>query len=129
MATWKLSNLEKKSCIEREHWTHPDYDEPITRETGFRWGTFYCESDEKPDIDLANPNGYSVYDSDYDWELDSMDDGCWEDWTWPDSIPEEERERLEALWEEDSYSAWEEAGLYNSDTDVELIGELSLEEA
>ena len=63
MATWKLSNLEKKSCIEREFWTYPDYDEPIVRETGFRWGTFYCESDEKPDIDLANPNGYLVYES------------------------------------------------------------------
>ena len=129
MATWKLSNLEKKSCIEQEFWRHPDYKQPIVKEVGWRWGTFYCESDEKPDIDLANPDGFSVYDSEYDWQLDSMDDGCWEDITYPDDMPEEEQERLQELWDEDSYSAWEEAGLYNDDTEVTLTGELSLEEA
>ncbi len=128
MATWKLSNLEKKNCVEREYWTHPKYSQSIVRETGWRWGTFTCESDEQPDIDLANPDGYTVYDSEYDWELDNMDDGCWADVTYPDDMPDEERERLDELWEEDSYSAWEAEGLYNADTDVLLVGELSLEE-
>jgi len=129
MATWTLSTKEKKNCVEREFWKHPDYSSPIIRETGFRWGTFTCESDERPDIDLDNPDGLHVYDTDYDFELDSMQDGCWEDWTWPNDIPEEERERLEAIWDEDSYDGWEGEGLINDDTEVVLYGPLELEES
>lgn len=129
MATWTLSTKEKKNCVEREFWKHPDYSSPIIRETGFRWGTFTCESDERPDIDLDNSDGLHVYDTDYDFELDSMQDGCWEDWTWPDDIPEEERERLEAIWDEDSYDGWEGEGLINDDTEVVLYGPLELEES
>lgn len=129
MATWTLSTKEKKNCVEREFWKHPDYSSPIIRETGFRWGSFSCESEERPDIDLDNPDGLHVYDTDYDFELDVMQDGCWEDWTWPDDIPDEERERLEAIWDEDSYEGWEGQGLINDDTEVVLYGPLELEES
>lgn len=33
-------------------------------------------------------------------ELDSMTDGCWEDYDWPDDMDEEEQERLMELIEE-----------------------------
>lgn len=126
MTTWILSNVEKKSCVEREFWKHPDFDDPIVRETGWRWGSFSCESDEKPNIDLANPDGFWVYDSEYDFELDSMDDGCWEEITWPKGMSSEECERLEELWDEDGYDGWESAGITNDDTEVVLYGELDL---
>lgn len=130
MAKWTLSTKEKKSCVEREFWTHPDYsDSVIVRETGWRWGTFTCESDERPNIDLDNPDGFHVYDTEYDFELDSMHDGCWEEWTWPDDMPEEERERLQEIWEEDDYSGWEEQGMTHDDTEVVLFGPLELEES
>lgn len=129
MSTWTLSTKEKKNCVEREFWKHPDFDAPIIRETGYRWGSFTCENDEQPDIDLDNPDGLHVYDTGYDFELDSMQDGCWEDWTWPDEIPDEERERLEAIWDEDSYDGWEGEGLVNDDTEVILYGPLELEKS
>ena len=48
MATWTLKTLYKKSAYERQHW-YKDGKE-IIREEGYRWGTFYCESDEQPEI-------------------------------------------------------------------------------
>lgn len=129
MPVWILSTKEKKNCVEREFWTHPNYSSPIIHETGFKWGSFVCDSDQRPDIDLDNPDGLHVYDTGYDFELDIMQDGCWEDWTWPNDMPEEERERLEAIWEEASYDGWEGEGLSNDDTGVILFGPLKLEES
>lgn len=129
MPTWVLSNLEKKNCVEREFWNHPDYSNPIIREIGWRWGSFSCSSTEKPEIDLENPDGLYVYDTDYDFEMDSLDDSCWEEWVWPEEIPQEERKRLEELWEEDFYDGWENDGISLDESEVVLHGPLSLEEA
>ena len=74
MATWTLKTLHKKSAYERQHW-YKDGKE-IIREEGYRWGTFYCESDEQPDIDLVNDDGYEIGQDEYEWELESLDDGC-----------------------------------------------------
>jgi len=73
MATWILTTVEKKSVEEIEFWSKDG--KTIKRSTGFRWGKVYCESDEKPDIDLENPEGISVFDCGHDFELDSLDDG------------------------------------------------------
>ena len=53
MATWKITNLHKKNAVERQFWTKDGV--TVTKDEGFRWGTWSCESDEKPDIDLDNP--------------------------------------------------------------------------
>ena len=74
MATWVLTTQHKKNAIERSFWYKDG--EKIVREEGYRWGRFHCESDEQPDIDLKNPDGYEL-GGDCDWELDSLDDGCW----------------------------------------------------
>ena len=74
MTTWVLTTLEKKNVVETEFWTKDG--NTIKRSTGFRWGTVYCESDERPDIDLDNPDGLEVFATDYDFELDNLDDGC-----------------------------------------------------
>ena len=65
MATWELSTEYKKNAVEVQLW----YKDGVTikKIDGYRWGTFYCESDERPDIDLRNPDGYEL--TDYDWEL------------------------------------------------------------
>lgn len=126
MATWVLTTAEKKNVVETEFWTKDG--KTIKRSTGFRWGTVYCESDTRPDIDLANPDGLEVFATDYDFELDSLDDGCWADVEYPEDMSEEERERMDELWEEDSYSAWEEEGWINSDTETYFNGPLSLEQ-
>jgi len=84
MATWVLTTKTKKNAVEKQFWYKDG--RVIIREEGYRWGKFYCESDERPDVDLANPDGYELGDSEYDWELDSLDDGCWAEWTYPDDV-------------------------------------------
>jgi len=126
MATWVLTTAEKKNVEEIEFW-HKD-GKIIKRTTGFRWGTVYCESDERPNIDLENPDGLEVFATDYDFELDNLDDGHYCDVEYPDDMSEEEQERMDELWDEDSYSAWEEEGWSNDDTETWFHGPLDLEQ-
>ena len=124
MATWKLSNYHKKNAVETQYW-HKD-DKVIIREEGFRWGTWYCESDTRPDIDLANPDGYEI-GGEYDWELDSMDDGCWGEIRAGRNATEEDVTEFEAAWEENWYEGVEELGWTLDDTENTLHGPLLLE--
>ena len=126
MATWKLSNQHKKSAIERQFWRKDD--KVIIREEGFRWGTWYCDSDDKPDIDLKNPDGFEVsWGDDYEWELDSMDDGCWADTEAGRNCTEEDLEAFNEAWDEDYYDGVEALGWTNDDTEFHIIGPLRLE--
>jgi hypothetical protein len=52
----------------------------------------------------AIPDGYEL--ADYDWELDSLNDGCWSEWQYPDSVSEAERAEIEAAWDENGTKAW-----------------------
>ena len=126
MATWVLTTATKKNAVEKQFWYKDG--RVIIREEGYRWGKFYCESDERPDVHLANPDGYELGDSEYDWELDHLDDGCWADWTYPDDMTEEEQEAIEAAWEEDFYEGMEALGWSNDDTEYWFYGELELEQ-
>ena len=123
MATWKLSTAYKKNAVEKQFWSKDGI--VIIRVEGYRWGTFYCESDEQPDIDLINSDGYEV-GGDYDWELDSLDDGCWSEWTFPDDMSEEEQERIQTLWDEEWYEGMETDGWSNDDTEYHFYGPLLL---
>jgi len=127
MTTWALTTKTKKNAVEKQFWYKDG--RVIIREEGYRWGKFYCESDERPDVDLANPDGYELGGTDYDWELDHLDDGCWADWTYPDDMTEEEQEAIEAAWEEDFYDGMEALGWSNDDTEYWFYGELELEQA
>jgi hypothetical protein len=126
MATWKLSTASKKNAVEKQYWTKEGV--TIIREEGYRWGTFYCESDEQPDIDLDNDDGYLLTNTEYDWELDSLDDGCWVEWDFPEDMDEEEQERFLALCEEDYIEGLEGDGWVNDDTEYWFYGPLELEE-
>jgi hypothetical protein len=126
MTTWVLTTVEKKSVEEIEFWFKDG--KTIKRSTGFRWGKVYCESDEKPDIDLENPEGISVFDCGYDFELDSLDDGWSADVEYPDDIDEQEQERMNELWDEDAYEAWESEGWSNDDSETWFYGPLDLKE-
>lgn len=124
MATWILKTLHKKSAVERQFWYKDG--KVIIREEGYRWGEFYCESDEQPEIDLENADGYNLSESDYDWELTSLDDGCWADWTFPEDMTEEEQEEIQNAWEEDYFDGMEELGWANDDTEYIMQGPLEL---
>jgi len=120
MAVWRLSTHYKKSAVEKQLWYKDGV--TISKEEGYRWGTFYCESEEMPDVDLANPGGYELYG--YDWELDSLDDGCWSDWTFPEDMSAAEREQIEAAWDADFSDGLENLGWSNDDTEYWFHGPL-----
>lgn len=124
MATWKITNLHKKNAVERQFWTQDGI--VVTKDEGFRWGIWSCESDEQPDIDLDNPDGYELMSTDYEWEMEEMIDGCWVEWTFPDGVDEEEQERIQALWDEDYYEGMEGDGWTNDDTEHWIYGPLKL---
>jgi len=128
MATWKLSTYYKKSAIERQIWVKDD--KVIIREEGYRWGTFYVQSDERPltDAELINEHGYELgcLDNDECWELDSLDDGCWADSTAGRNCTEEDLEAFEEAWEENYNEGVEELGWSNDDTEFEFQGPLVL---
>lgn len=123
MTTWILTTQHKKNAVERSFWYKDG--KKIVQEQGFRWGKFYCESDEQPDIDLKNPDGYEI--SGYDWELDSLDDGCWAEWEWPEGMSEEEQDKIMDAWNEDFYDGMEALGWSNDDTEYVFYGPLQLE--
>jgi hypothetical protein len=124
MTTWTLKTLHKKNAVEKQFWYKDG--KVIIREEGYRWGEFYCESDEQPEIDLDNADGYNLSESDYDWELTSLDDGCWADWTFPEDMTEEEQAEIETAWEEEYFEGMEELGWSQDDTEYILQGPLEL---
>ena len=124
MATWILKTLHKKNAVEKQFWYKDD--KVIIREEGYRWGEFFCESDEQPEIDRNNADGYNLSESDYDWELTSLDDGCWADWTFPEDMTEEEQAEIESAWEEEYFEGMEELGWSQDDTEYILQGPLEL---
>ena len=131
MTWWKVSTQEKKNVFEHELWEKDDF--VIRRISGFRWGTVLIETDDgnPPELDQTDGPGadaVDMYNTDYNWELDMLSDGWYEDFIWPDDMPEEERERLLELWEEDSYSGWEEEGWVQYETECWFHGPLDIEQ-
>ena len=122
MAIWRIQNYHKKNAVERQIWIKDDIS--FVKEEGFRWGIWETESDEQPDVDLANPDGWEP-DSD-EWEFIEMIDGCWVEWIFPDDMDEEEQERIQELWNEDSFEGLEGDGWVNDETEFWLHGPLEL---
>jgi hypothetical protein len=128
MAFWKLSTLEKKNAEEKQLWYRDGVTIEITE--SYRWGSFVCDSATKPEVDLENPDGFSVNeDPDNDWEIDFLDDG------WYGNVEHisgemslEELDNVMGIFQEGGYSALEEEGwedLY--ETEYILYGPLKLE--
>lgn len=124
MATWKITNATKKNAVERQFWVKDGV--TVIKEEGFRWGIWSCESDEQPDIDLDNSDGYELMSTDYEWEMEEMIDGSWVDWTFPEDMDEEEQERIQELWDEDSFDGLEGDGWINDETEHWIYGPIKL---
>ena len=130
MTWWTVSTQDKKSVFEHELYQKDDW--VIRRVTGFRWGTVLIETedDNPPELsqtDGPGADGVDMYNTDYNYELDNLSDGWYEDFIWPDDMEEEERDRLLALWEDESYSGWEEEGWVQYETECWFHGPLDIE--
>lgn len=124
MAIWKITNSHKKNAVERQFWVKDGVS--VIKEEGYRWGVWTCESDQQPDIDLDNPDGYELMSTDHDWEMQEMIDGCWVEWVFPDEIDEQEQERIQELWNQDSFEGLEQDGWYNDETEHWIYGPIKL---
>jgi hypothetical protein len=125
MSTWKLSTAEKKSCTQIEYFKKGEL--VAQREIGWRW--CWARYDEKPDLSDYNPEKdqielYSLGDV-VDME---QDDGCWEEWTWPEEVDEEEIERLEDIYNEEYDEGLENEGWILDDTEYWVSGRLDMEQ-
>lgn len=122
MTTWKVSTKYKKSIIEKQSWTKDG--KTIYYNIGWRWG--YARYVEKPEIEDIEDEVeiYSLGEV-----IDhSFDDGCWEEWEFPDDMDEDEQQQIEEAYDENYDDGLLELGWDNDDTEVWFSGPLEIEE-
>ena len=99
---YTLEPIWKKSVTDIQNWFKEDGERKLwfEREYGWRWGSASFESEEFPDIDLKNDDGFNVTE---DLEYPDMyfDDGCWSFNTFCDELTEEEKEQLQYMDDEE----------------------------
>lgn len=121
---YTVSTIEKKSVEEHLLWQKGDY--VIRVITGFRWGTYYVNSVDEPELNIDHQlNGVNMNDVD-DSEMEYLDDGWMQQIEFPDDMDETEKERLEILWDEESFEGFEREGWVNYDTEVWFFGPLEI---
>ena len=121
---WKITNLHKKNVTETETWTKDG--ESLKHQTGWRWGTWRTQ--EEPNLtDYNEEEGCDPMDM-WDAEMDSTDDGCWEEWTYPDSWSDEDIEKFTELWDEEWHEAPLQMGFLEDDTVMWVTGPLDIAE-
>lgn len=138
MAQWKVSPANKKSIEEHELWEKDGM--AIRRITGWRGGTWIVTTsdDIEPEFERTNVPFGSLDEDSVDMncccdnnieecEIEETFDGWYGDVIWPDDMDDDERERLEELWEEDDYSGWEGDGWIHTDTEMWVWGDLTIE--
>ena len=124
MAVWSVKPEWKKSIIERQIWTKEGVAGYIGIETGWRWGEFHVTTEDDTPPDLVA--GVDIYNCDYECELVSLDDGCWEE-SDIDVQDEELRNELETFLEDNSVHDLEELGWYCDDTEMIIDCDLIIE--
>ena len=125
MARWTVTNSEKKQCIESTVWVRSDdRDRKIVREVGWRWGTYWTDSVEKPSIEIED-NCWVASDAD-DWDLGELTDGSGSEWMFPEDMEEDEREEIQSAYDENDDEGLEDLGWTIWDGEVRLFGPFSL---
>jgi hypothetical protein len=122
--SWKIETTQKKSITEVTIWKKDDLE--IRQSIGWRWGYVSVEEDPEIDTDLTDADEVCV--SDFSIEDQNFDDGCWEDWEFPDKMSDEDRETFLKIYEEDFYGGLEEAGWMAWDTEIYFRGPLEVTE-
>lgn len=124
MPRWQITNQQKKSAVERQFWNQDG--RKFIKEEGYRWGIWECLSIHRPEIELDNPDGYELMNTEYDWEMQEMIDGCWVDWHFGKEFNIDEKEEIQDLWDKNSYESLESAGWQNNETQHWIFGPISL---
>jgi len=128
LTAWTVSTYYKKSIEEHEEYTNDGM--TVVRKTGWRGGswTVYTNDGNPGDGKTDSISIYDAYGNNIEEvELNETWDGCWEDIEWPEDLDEEERERLEALIDEEGFYAIEEEGWYQGDGATYIWGPIVIE--
>jgi len=123
MVIWSVKPVYKKSIIERQTWENGG--ESFVWETGWRWGEFlvYTEDETPPKLE----EGVDIFNCDYETELVETSDGCWEEYDF-DECSAETVEKLEEYFDEGgSVFDLEEEGWYNSETEMIINSDMTIE--
>jgi hypothetical protein len=125
MTTYKVSTEHKKSITEKNFYTKDG--QTICYSIGWRWG--YVRYEEKPDLSNYNPETDEIEIYELGDVVDHLyNDGCWADWEFPDDMDEEERERIQEIYEEEYDEGLENEGWTLDECEVWLSGPLLVEE-
>ena len=113
MARWKIEPTWKKSLIERMYFTKGK--KQIIVETGWRWGSFECETeDDNPPV--IN-EGDDLWSTGYDVEMIETFDGCWEEHEFH-GFTDAQEEKMRDWLEENSFLDLEEKGWTNTESEM-----------
>ena len=113
MAQWKIEPSWKKSIVERMYFTKDG--NTICVETGWRWGSFECETeDDNPPV--IN-EGDDLWSTGYDVEMIETFDGCWEEHEFH-GFTDAQEEKMREWLEDNSYLDLEEKGWINTESEM-----------
>ena len=128
--TYTISNVESKSMIQEEIFVkHLSTCKPVTINvvTLFRWGSFMIELTNKEKEAILSNNHVRI--SDYEYELNEMDDGCSMDMYIIDEekLSKKEMKEIEESTEDLNDDKLEEEGWHMLDTNYIMVGPVELE--
>lgn len=126
---YEVRPVEKKNVYTTSYYTMPD-DGPAAGkmfaiEEMYRWGRCTVETDEPITI---QEDPYKIpFDFDDYIVLDQeMDDGCSLDFVFHGDWTDEEKEYIESIWDQESYSGFDEKGIYIDETESYFYGPLEI---
>jgi hypothetical protein len=127
MTLYLIKNKEKKSVFVNETWTNEDGAERFIIEEMYRWGETIISVDEE-EMEMFNDTKDSGEFCVTEFAIEDQDliDGCSLDFNTNGN--QELYEKIEALWNEDSYAALEDAGYYLEDSETYYVGDLEITE-
>lgn len=126
---YKISTTEKKNAVQITTFRYDVDDKTwyFDFEEGYRWGTAVielCEEPNYPESEWYN-EGFCldcVEVSDMD-----LNDGCSGFFYYPEDMPQELREKIEGLWDEGGYEAFEDEGIEQWDCSTTFYGPIEFD--
>lgn len=135
MKLWEIRPVEKKCVYLRTTYYVPDDSEIAAGKRFFmdemyRWGRCVVRSETKPQHHDLDPYRFPFQLSDYEVDDQESDDGCSLEFVFDedDEWTEEEKQYIEGLWEEDSWTAFEDNEIYVDECDAYYAGPLEVTE-
>lgn len=124
MTIWKLTTRYEKNIIERHTWTK-NGTKAVRDQCWFR-GTWISQADQKPNVDLANENGYNISNTEYNWQLDTINDHAWNKWAFTKNTSESDQLNIKTLWESNGDAGMASDGWTKGNVEYFIYGHLKL---